>query len=106
MFLILPHDDPLFLSVLMKIRQRLRTINTKVVGFLHFQSDTEASKRAWKIACSFSPAVVEVPRGETFVVGPIDFPGGCSSKVSLLLVSQATFNSAVVTPPSIHNSSR
>ncbi|XP_031489184.1 probable polygalacturonase At1g80170 [Nymphaea colorata] len=50
-----------------------------------YTSDTEAFKRAWKIACSFSPAVLEVPRGETFVVGPIDFPGGCSSKVSLLI---------------------
>ncbi|CAN6441831.1 unnamed protein product [Victoria cruziana] len=47
--------------------------------------DTEAFIRAWRIACSFSPSVLEVPRGETFVIGPIDFSGGCPSQVVLLI---------------------
>ncbi|KAK9152438.1 hypothetical protein Syun_010747 [Stephania yunnanensis] len=46
--------------------------------------DTQAFRDAWRAACS-SPfkSVVEIPAGNTYLVGPIDFAGPCKSKVTL-----------------------
>ncbi|KAK9099070.1 hypothetical protein Syun_026115 [Stephania yunnanensis] len=46
--------------------------------------DTQAFRDAWSVACSSpSQSIVEIPAGNTYLVGPIDFAGPCKSKVTL-----------------------
>ncbi|KAK9130741.1 hypothetical protein Sjap_011228 [Stephania japonica] len=46
--------------------------------------DTQAFRNAWRAACSSpSRSIIEIPAGNTYLVGPIDFAGPCKSKVTL-----------------------
>ncbi|KAF8400675.1 hypothetical protein HHK36_013975 [Tetracentron sinense] len=63
--------------------------------------DTLAFNDAWKVACSFSSrSRIEIPSGNTYLVGPIDFGGPCQSKVTLRV------SGAIVAPksPDVWNS--
>ncbi|KAL5698063.1 galacturonan 1,4-alpha-galacturonidase [Ranunculus cassubicifolius] len=47
-------------------------------------NDTQAFRDAWAVACSYpSRSRIEIPYGNTYLVGPIDFAGPCRSKVTL-----------------------
>ncbi|KAK9101059.1 hypothetical protein Scep_024489 [Stephania cephalantha] len=53
-------------------------------GRMSLEVDSKAFRDAWRAACSSpSQSIVEIPAGNTYLVGPIDFAGPCKSKVTL-----------------------
>ncbi|XP_043691364.1 polygalacturonase isoform X2 [Telopea speciosissima] len=49
------------------------------------RDDTEAFKKAWKVACSSSPAVVVVPQNKNYLLKPITFSGPCKSDLTMMV---------------------
>ncbi|XP_042514364.1 polygalacturonase [Macadamia integrifolia] len=49
------------------------------------RDDTEAFKKAWKVACSSSSGVLVVPQNKNYLLKPITFSGPCKSDLTMMV---------------------